>query len=185
MKVGRNDPCPCGSGKKFKKCHYLMKQGIPKEVMLELDRKRALQLQALKQQGLGKPILSTVFNDTRFVSVGSKLFRSKEWKTYHDFLQHYIKIVLGEDWGKAEIKKAPDEGHPIIQWYQRTVKYMKSSQEAGKEVCSAPMIGATSAYLNLAYNLFLLDHNVDLQERLIKRLKDPRQFAGEIGRAHV
>jgi preprotein translocase subunit SecA len=22
-KVGRNDPCPCGSGKKYKKCHYL------------------------------------------------------------------------------------------------------------------------------------------------------------------
>ena len=22
LKVGRNDPCPCGSGKKFKKCHY-------------------------------------------------------------------------------------------------------------------------------------------------------------------
>jgi preprotein translocase subunit SecA len=21
MKVGRNDPCPCGSGKKFKACH--------------------------------------------------------------------------------------------------------------------------------------------------------------------
>jgi preprotein translocase subunit SecA len=21
-KVGRNDPCPCGSGKKYKKCHY-------------------------------------------------------------------------------------------------------------------------------------------------------------------
>lgn len=21
MKVGRNEPCPCGSGKKFKKCH--------------------------------------------------------------------------------------------------------------------------------------------------------------------
>jgi len=20
-KAGRNDPCPCGSGKKFKKCH--------------------------------------------------------------------------------------------------------------------------------------------------------------------
>lgn len=22
LKVGRNDPCPCGSGKKYKKCHY-------------------------------------------------------------------------------------------------------------------------------------------------------------------
>jgi preprotein translocase subunit SecA len=21
FKVGRNDPCPCGSGKKFKACH--------------------------------------------------------------------------------------------------------------------------------------------------------------------
>ena len=21
IKVGRNDPCPCGSGKKFKRCH--------------------------------------------------------------------------------------------------------------------------------------------------------------------
>jgi preprotein translocase subunit SecA len=21
-RVGRNDPCPCGSGKKFKKCHW-------------------------------------------------------------------------------------------------------------------------------------------------------------------
>lgn len=22
MKVGRNEPCPCGSGLKFKKCHW-------------------------------------------------------------------------------------------------------------------------------------------------------------------
>ena len=21
VKIGRNDPCPCGSGKKFKRCH--------------------------------------------------------------------------------------------------------------------------------------------------------------------
>jgi len=23
MKVGRNDPCPCGSGRKFKRCHMV------------------------------------------------------------------------------------------------------------------------------------------------------------------
>jgi preprotein translocase subunit SecA len=28
-KVGRNDPCPCGSGKKYKKCHYLQGSGSP------------------------------------------------------------------------------------------------------------------------------------------------------------
>jgi preprotein translocase subunit SecA len=26
-KVGRNDPCPCGSGKKYKKCHGAEKAG--------------------------------------------------------------------------------------------------------------------------------------------------------------
>src|SRR5690606_17654490 len=26
-KVGRNDPCPCGSGKKYKNCHWRADQG--------------------------------------------------------------------------------------------------------------------------------------------------------------
>ena len=26
-KVGRNDPCPCGSGKKYKNCHMKMEAG--------------------------------------------------------------------------------------------------------------------------------------------------------------
>ena len=28
-KVGRNDPCPCGSGKKYKQCHGLQQTGVP------------------------------------------------------------------------------------------------------------------------------------------------------------
>ncbi len=28
-KVGRNEPCPCGSGLKFKKCHGLSGSGDP------------------------------------------------------------------------------------------------------------------------------------------------------------
>ena len=26
-RVGRNDPCPCGSGKKYKKCHLPLEEG--------------------------------------------------------------------------------------------------------------------------------------------------------------
>ena len=26
-RVGRNDPCPCGSGKKYKKCHLPQEEG--------------------------------------------------------------------------------------------------------------------------------------------------------------
>jgi preprotein translocase subunit SecA len=27
-RVGRNDPCYCGSGKKYKKCHMLIDEGV-------------------------------------------------------------------------------------------------------------------------------------------------------------
>jgi preprotein translocase subunit SecA len=27
-RVGRNDPCPCGSGKKYKKCHMPADEGV-------------------------------------------------------------------------------------------------------------------------------------------------------------
>lgn len=32
LKVGRNDPCPCGSGKKYKKCCSLRKEPLPVDV---------------------------------------------------------------------------------------------------------------------------------------------------------
>jgi uncharacterized protein YecA (UPF0149 family) len=27
LRAGRNDPCPCGSGKKYKKCHLPIDEG--------------------------------------------------------------------------------------------------------------------------------------------------------------
>ena len=38
--------------------------------------------------------------------------------------------------------------------------------------------GATATYFGLAYNLYLLAHNVERQEKLIARLRDPAQFRG-------
>jgi hypothetical protein len=40
MRVGRNDPCPCGSGQEFKKCHgaVIAVQSLSKEGMRHLHR---------------------------------------------------------------------------------------------------------------------------------------------------
>jgi hypothetical protein len=40
------------------------------------------------------------------------------------------------------------------------------------------MTGATPAYMGLAYNLYLLAHNVKVQNELIRRIKDLSQFHG-------
>lgn len=40
------------------------------------------------------------------------------------------------------------------------------------------MTGVVACYLGTAYSLYLLDHNVELQDRLVRRLKNPKNFQG-------
>jgi hypothetical protein len=116
-KIGRNEPCPCGSGKKYKRCHGSRDQ-LGREIARQQARAAASRVQRERQQGLGKPIISAVFQGTRLVAVKNRLLHSKGWKTFHDFLGDYIKSAIGSDWGNAEIAKPPDQRHPIITWYQ-------------------------------------------------------------------
>ena len=131
-KVGRNDPCPCGSGKKYKKCHgaasapaFRIHEGpLPEAVRKKVEEHKAAEQQRQEQQGLGKPIISEMFHGYRFVAVGSRLYYSNRWKTFHDFLDHYIKSVLGGEWGTEELQKPAVERHPLLVWYQTGTRYM-------------------------------------------------------------
>ncbi len=167
----------------------IQKPALPKISHEELNNKfeelRALQKQRELQQGMGRPIISTVFKGYRFVAVGNRAYYSPKWKTFHDFLFYYIKDVLGSDWGNAEIAKPFEERHPILQWYHKVCLYQKETIEKTGEIYSAPMTGAVAAYLRLAYNLYLVAHNQKIQERLIERLKDNKQFHGAYYETYV
>ena len=178
MKLGRNEPCHCGSGKKFKKCHGSFTAEIPHDFLPVLRKLDAAETIRKKQQGGGRPIISMNFQDHQFVAVKNKLYRSKKWKTFPDFLFDYIKATLGSDWGNAEIKKDFSDRHPIIQWYHEVCIQQKKAIKKPGEPVSSEVTGAFGAYLGLAYCLYLLDHNVELQERLIKRLKNIGNFQG-------
>jgi len=59
QKIGRNAPCPCGSGRKFKRCHGSLQQAaVPPEVTHKLAELQAFEKQREQQQGYGKPIIS-------------------------------------------------------------------------------------------------------------------------------
>jgi hypothetical protein len=192
-KVGRNDPCPCGSGKKHKKCHgaptapsFVVREGpLPEAVRKKLEEHKAAEMQRQQQQGLGKPIIAETLNGYRFVAVGNRVYYSDRWKTFHDFLDHYIKSLLGGEWGNVELKKPQSERHPLLVWYETGTRYMNQFIKQPGKVHSAPMIGAVAAYFGLAYNLYLLGHNVKVQEILIKRLKDKGQFYGAYYETYV
>lgn len=53
-KVGRNEPCPCGSGKKFKKCHLTLVESAPPK--RELDRSRYVDFKYLQRASPYDPL---------------------------------------------------------------------------------------------------------------------------------
>jgi hypothetical protein len=187
----RNKSCFCGSNKKYKKCHGSLKNKtsldphIQDEINKKLKELEAIQRQREQQQGLGKPIISTLFKGYRIVAVGSRIYWSQNWKTFHDFLGDYLKFVFGSDWGNDEIKKPFEDRHPIMQWYDIICKYQRKHTEQKGRIYSAPMIGAADAYYNLSYNLYLLAHNVKIQTRLVERLKDKHDFNGAFYETYV
>lgn len=181
-KIGRNDPCFCGSGKKYKHCHgtpnVALKKPSKADILKIVAESQAKNRQLQDQQGLGKPIISATLQGQKFVAVGSNLFKSNRWKTFHDFLVSYIQSILTPEWANPELKKPFDDRHPILQWHETVVKYMnKRIKEPGK-VYTADMTGAIAAYLSLAYNLYLLAHNEKIQNVLVNRLRNKEQFSG-------
>ena len=186
MKIGRNDPCPCGSGKKYKKCCLDRQKNIDVDISLQFAKLQAKQKQIQKQQGLNKPIISLEHKGYRFVTVGSGIYHSTKWKTFHDFLLDYIKFVFGREWGECEFEKSYDDRHPVLQWHELAYKYMIERQNEGV-INAAPMTGAMSAYLNLSYNLYLLAHHFEekVQAKLIQKLKRKDQFQGALYETYV
>lgn len=144
-KVGRNEPCPCGSGKKYKKCHgmrlHTKVQSVLKqlnddpEIQKELEEMKAAEMQRIKQQGKGRPIISIMHKGYRFVAVGNRFYRDKRWQTVHDFLFDYLKIILGGEWGNSELRKPYENRHPIIQWYDLVCKEQRKHIKKDGTVC--------------------------------------------------
>lgn len=189
-RVGRNDPCPCDSGKKYKRCHGDLTLRVPPvakapELELTLQRAEAVETQRAAQQGLGKPIIAAVLKDHRLVAVGNTIYFSTSWKTFPDFLSHFIKKALGAEWGNSELKKAEADMHPVALWYRKNSLLQAKHAGPAGEIFGTPVTGAVRSYLDLAYNLYLLEHNVELRSRLIERLKHRDQFLGALTEIRV
>ncbi|SAL39690.1 preprotein translocase subunit SecA [Caballeronia udeis] len=183
-KVGRNDPCPCGSGMKYKKCHGALGDTerlakVTAAIPTLNARHMAREHQRKQQQGLGRPIIAaTLDSGHQVVAVKNRILYSCKWKTFHDFLIDYLKDAIGTEWGNAELKKPLDQRHPILIWYQKLCEQQRISITEPGQVVSAKMTGAASAYMNLAYDLYALEHNAELRAKLIARLHNNEHFAG-------
>lgn len=184
MKIGRNKPCPCGSGRKYKQCHGWLGSEpttpIPPPNAFHQFRQRHEAQERVRQtqQGRGKPIISAKVNGHQLVAVGNHLHSSQTWRTFPDFLGYYLKKKLTPDWGNAELKKPLDERHTIMQWYDALCQLQAAAIKQPGQPTSMEVNGVLACYFGLAYSLYLLEHNVELQDRMIARLREQAQFQG-------
>ncbi len=150
----------------------------PSQIQQVLERHRAAEHIRQNQQGLGRPIIAGNIHGHQIVAVKNTVHWSPTSKTFPDFLADYIKRVIGPDWGNAEIAKPFQQRYPLMQWYDTYCRYQQATIPKPGQLSEAPVTGIVACYLGLAYSLYLLDHNVELQDRLVRRLKDPGNFQG-------
>jgi SEC-C motif-containing protein len=194
-KIGRNDPCPCGSGKKFKRCCIKNKaeelgirrqQPPPPEVI-----EKAMQIFAQQRKeeserkvrfGEVRPVMAINVWGKKRIVVGSSIYTLERGKFFSDFLFHLVPEVFGPEWVDAETAKA-DQGdvqdlHLVSQWRLAAHEYMMTQplQEDGSR--RGVPNGAMAAYLAFAYDLYIVADNSRLDDLLLHRLKNRELFQG-------
>ncbi|MGH6848663.1 MAG: YecA family protein [Methylocella sp.] len=193
-KLRRNAACPCGSGEKYKKCHgapfssETSAQPLPhigagiNQKMKEINAQNA---QREKQQGFGHPIVACKSNDHRIVAVGNKLYFSKQWQTFHDFLRYFFFDALGQEWLKLQALLPLTEQHLVFRWHEQAMQDLTRLGKKVGDIYSAPMTGVARAFLNLAYNIYLIRHHTTdnlIMHGYVSRLKsaDPGNVTGAL-----
>jgi len=146
-----------------------------KAVYEELKRKQARR----RKSGLGKDPITVRTREGHIGQVvGDSLFLSRRWKTFHDFLLEYIVMVLGREWFASEAKMPSQERHQLILLAEKMSDFQKCHNVKEGDLKSAVATAPASAYLQIAYDLYVLKHNVGLQKIMMDRLKQKQLFQG-------
>ncbi|MDB9822084.1 SEC-C domain-containing protein [Deltaproteobacteria bacterium] len=83
-KVGRNDPCPCGSGKKFKKCHMGREDELALDSIGEVTQEMSSWITSLPQVNYGRSREMLDAMDIKELTGNAMGIRFVDLKSYSD-----------------------------------------------------------------------------------------------------
>lgn len=194
MKIGRNDKCPCGSGKKYKKCHIF--NNIPfsspkvtkidstpeiERIRLQMESEQMKRREQLRQLGVFIDFVTPVnFKGKKVWALGSRIYPyQKEDETFHEFIIHVLKMELGEQWWEEQRKLPQEEWHFIFRCFIKHYEWKQKNQlppnKYGK-LWRAKPDGYSRALLSLAFDVCSLLHAVHVPEVFLKKLRTYIQY---------
>jgi len=184
MKVGRNDPCPCGSGKKYKRC-CLDKdlRPIPHEVIRYFQKVRAEQ-EFLKQAGIHINYVGPImFKGKKVFALGNRVYANfPSNTTFHEFLIQILKETIGLDWFREQARLPRKERHFISICLEKLGEWITRNEKTAKrvkgEIWGAKPDGYSKSILSLAFDVCSLIHKQILPPQLLERLKSRNQYQG-------
>lgn len=190
MKIGRNDPCPCGSGRKHKHC-CLRSSGptrtnVPEIPLDALPRQVAeypIERQRMLDAGIHLEFVKPViFQGHRVWAIGSSLYAAENPRqTFHEFLIHHLRDVLGEDWWRENLQLLEPDDHFIMRCYRQFQEWQQANMTpANKEgaLWAVEPNGWAQYLMSLAFDIASLKQNSALKDELVRRLQHQDQFQG-------
>lgn len=195
MKVGRNDLCPCGSGKKFKQCHFaaqhglILPQSMPRSDALPLGLLKRAKQEFERQQkdeedrvakfGRVRPIIYTQgFNEQTLVGVGSAIYQTPKQSTFTNFLLNYGLLKFGDEWRETQNHLSLAEQHPLLKLHCQANLFVSQQPRRPEGHVSVVPNGPLSFCERFYYDLYTVDNNNVLQDELLNRLRNRDQFQG-------
>jgi hypothetical protein len=196
QKIGRNDPCPCGSGKKYKKC-CLEKNSRPtvKKIVTPFEtfhlaeasseEARLVREELRKQQPI-EPHLdfvkSIVFRGYRWRPIYQRLHYRPLQETFHEFLIDILKQTFGKEWRQQQLLLSEGSRHILLQWVEAYRDWRKAHEtEENKEdehTWGAEPSGEVFALHQFAYDIYCLQAIHKLPDAIVNRLKNNKEFQG-------
>jgi hypothetical protein len=194
MKVGRNDLCPCGSGKKFKKCHLARSPGIflpvPKSNnplplnLLRRARERFEHERKKRREHLAKygdvlPIMHVPsFHGKPMVSVGSTFYRPREKGTFTNFLFDHGLGRFGDEWLNQQNSLPLDLKHPLFVMHWKAQEFVRRQPVRPEGYVTVKPNGPLSFCATFYHDFYTVAHNSQIDEYLMGRLRNRDQFQG-------
>lgn len=175
VKLGRNDPCHCGSGKKYKKCCLIKTAQVDPTPPSNEELNGAAPSEIVPGTKL-LMMKSFVWKGHRWRAIWNGIHFRPLTETLHDFLLILMKWTLGKEWLEAQAKLPLENQHAVFKWLGAFNDLPNSPLRLSKGVYVPS--GPISAALGLAYDLYFLQLVNKLPSSLVDRLRDRVQFQG-------